>query len=279
MRSQLEHLGFSYDWRRQMFAHRPEYYKWDQWFFLKMYEMGLAYKRTTQVNWCEHDQATLSNEQASGGLCWRCGNPVTKKKLEQWFLRTTAYADQLLDDMADIEHGWPQNVVKRQRDWIGRSAGAYVDFTVTEPVKRNIRVFTTRIDTIYGANSVVVAAEHPIVQDNRDAFSPNVIAKIDEIIAENLKPRERDEEIEKDGIDTGLGELAKLFRPAGLTEPWLEGYLTGVCTAPVFVSPPDWLGPLLHLAAEDLASEAKLQRFVELSMLRYNDAVEAERAR
>ena len=111
-----------------MYAHRPEYYKFDQWFFLKMYEMGLAYKKMTQVNWCAHDQATLSNEQASGGLCWRCGNPVTKKDLEQWFLKTTAYTDQLLDDMAEIEAGWPQNVIKRQRDWIGRSEGAFVDF-------------------------------------------------------------------------------------------------------------------------------------------------------
>ena len=91
-----------------MAAHRPEYYKFDQWFFLKMYEMGLAYKKMTQVNWCEHDQATLSNEQASGGLCWRCGNPVTKKDLEQWFLKTTDYADQLLDDMDEIEPGWPR---------------------------------------------------------------------------------------------------------------------------------------------------------------------------
>src|SRR5437763_11059820 len=95
-----------------------------------MYEMGLAYKEMTQVNWCEHDQATLSNEQASGGLCWRCGNPVTKKDLQQWFLKTTAYTDRLLDDMAAIESGWPSNVLKRQRDWIGRSEGAYVDFPV-----------------------------------------------------------------------------------------------------------------------------------------------------
>jgi leucyl-tRNA synthetase len=226
MRGQLERLGISYDWSRQMAAHRPEYYKFDQWFFLKMYEMGLAYKRMTQVNWCETDQATLSNEQASGGLCWRCGNPVTKKDLEQWFLKTTAYADQLLDDMAEVEAGWPQNVLKRQRDWIGRSEGAFVDFQVvstgrlgsTTPAETatppnqgvgfkndyHIRVFTTRIDTIYGVNAIVVAAEHPIVLANRDAFSSEVLVKIDEIVAENLKPKDRDEEIEKDGIDTGL---------------------------------------------------------------------------
>ncbi len=232
MRGQLERLGLSYDWRRQMYAHTPEYYKFDQWFFLKMYEMGLAYKKKTQVNWCDTDQATLSNEQASGGLCWRCGNPVTKKDLEQWFLKTTAYTDQLLDDMAEIESGWPASVLKRQSDWMGRSEGAFVDFEVrttsgsgwlnaadtqggtdiqddVQPPATaggfdTIRVFTTRIDTIYGANAIVVAAEPPIVEANRDTFSGEVIAKIDAIIAENLKPKDRETEIEKDGIDTGL---------------------------------------------------------------------------
>ncbi|MEO5859078.1 MAG: class I tRNA ligase family protein, partial [Pyrinomonadaceae bacterium] len=234
MQGQLQRLGLSYDWSRQMAAHRPEYYKWDQWFFLKMFEMGLAYKKKTQVNWCETDQATLSNEQASGGLCWRCGNPVTKKDLEQWFLKTTAYADQLLDDMAGIESGWPQNVIKRQRDWIGRSTGAYVDFGLAvsgghvEPPATaggtdKIRVFTTRIDTIYGANAVVLAATHPVVGAHRDQFAAEVIAKIDEIIAESLKPKELGEEVEKDGIDTGL----KAINPFSKEElpVWVGNYV------------------------------------------------------
>jgi leucyl-tRNA synthetase len=212
MRGQLERLGLSYDWRRQMYAHTPEYYKWDQWFFLKMFEMGLAYKRLTQVNWCEHDQATLSNEQASGGLCWRCGNPVTKKDLDQWFLKTTAYTDQLLDDMDEIEAGWPASVLKRQSDWIGRSEGAFVEFQITnlkfqiseKEQSERVKVFTTRIDTIYGANAVVVAAEHPIIESNRRSFPSDVINKIDAIISENLQPKDREAEIEKDGIDTGL---------------------------------------------------------------------------
>ncbi len=223
MRGQLERLGISYDWRRQMAAHRPDYYKFDQWFFLKLYERGLAYKRMTQVNWCSHDQATLSNEQASGGLCWRCGNPVTRKDLEQWFLKTTAYADRLLDDMAQIESGWPQNVLKRQQDWIGRSEGAYVEFEVKAsgdslfycPIvdgltssgghgKGRVRVFTTRIDTIYGANAIVLAAEHPIIQANLDNFAEEVSSKIAYIRVENAKPADHEIEIEKDGIDTGL---------------------------------------------------------------------------
>jgi leucyl-tRNA synthetase len=223
MRGQLERLGISYDWSREIAAHRPEYYKFDQWFFLEMYEKGLAYKKVTQVNWCSNDQATLSNEQASGGLCWRCGNPVIKKELEQWFLRTTAYSDALLDDMAEVEAGWPQNVLKRQRDWIGRSKGAYVDFEVkassdklfacpivdgltsmSDAGNGRIRVFTTRIDTIYGVNALVLAAEHPVIQANIENFAGEVAEKIAFIRAENAKPKDHEIEVEKDGIDTGL---------------------------------------------------------------------------
>ncbi|HRH46525.1 MAG TPA: leucine--tRNA ligase, partial [Pyrinomonadaceae bacterium] len=203
MTGQLQRLGLSYDWRRQMAAHRPDYYKFDQWFFLKMYEMGLAYKKKTQVNWCENDKATLSNEQASGGLCWRCGCPVTKKDLEQWFLKTTAYADQLLDDMAEIEAGWAEKVLKRQRDWIGRSEGTFVDFKVQNSEEK-VRVFTTRIDTIYGANSIVVAAEHPIVEANFEQFSDEIKAAIEKIKADKLKVVDHEAEQEKEGVDTGL---------------------------------------------------------------------------
>ncbi|HVE55881.1 MAG TPA: leucine--tRNA ligase, partial [Pyrinomonadaceae bacterium] len=219
MRKQLQNLGLSYDWRREMAAHRPDYYKFDQWFFLKMYEMGLAYKKKTQVNWCDNDKAVLSNEQASGGLCWRCGHPVTKKDLEQWFLKTTAYADQLLDDMAEIEAGWAEKVLKRQRDWIGRSEGAFVEFGIrnsdlglkdkTNPQSqianpKSVRVFTTRIDTIYGANAIVVAAEHPIVEANFAHFSDETRIVIEKIKADKLKVTDHEAEVEKEGVDTGL---------------------------------------------------------------------------
>jgi leucyl-tRNA synthetase len=215
MRGQLQRLGLSYDWRRQMYAHRAEYYKFDQWFFLKMLEMGLAYKKMTQVNWCETDQATLSNEQASGGLCWRCGNPVTKKDLEQWFFKTTAFADELIDDLEQIEAGWPAHVLKRQKDWIGRSRGAFVDFEIKRkgqtgklekdatPAEK-IRVFTTRIDTIYGANAIVLAAEHPIVELHFEDMPGGVRAEIEQIRVERLKPTDHEAEAEKSGVDTGL---------------------------------------------------------------------------
>jgi leucyl-tRNA synthetase len=217
MRGQLQRLGLSYDWRREMAAHRPDYYKFDQWFFLKLYEMGLAYKKMSQVNWCPNEKAVLSNEQASGGICWRCGWAVEKKEIEQWFLKTTKYADQLLDDMAEIEAGWAEKVLKRQRDWIGRSEGAFVEFRVApsgassraeltpEGVTLNsIRVFTTRIDTIYGANAIVVAAEHPIVEANFASFSDETKATIEKIRAEKLKVTDHEAEIEKEGVDTGL---------------------------------------------------------------------------
>jgi leucyl-tRNA synthetase len=208
MRGQLTRLGLSYDWRRQMYAHTPEYYKFDQWFFIKMFERGLAYKRLTHVNWCEHDQATLSNEQASGGLCWRCGNAVTKKELEQWFLKTTAYTQELLDGMKEIENGWPASVLKRQSDWIGRSEGAFVDFAlVSSGSAEKIRVFTTRIDTIYGANAIVVAPEHPIIESRLQSLSANVVDKIAKMRAENAKPKDLEAEVEKDGVDTGISAV------------------------------------------------------------------------
>src|SRR6202008_3808496 len=162
MRGQMRRLGISYDWSRVIAAHRPYYYKWDQWFFLKMFARGLAYKRTSAVNWCPKEETVLSNEQSSGGICWRCGTQVTKKEIEQWYLRITNYAEQLVKDIQEIESGWPEKVLKRQRDWVGRSEGAFIDFTV-KGSKEKIRVFTTRIDTIYGPTAVVLSASHPLL--------------------------------------------------------------------------------------------------------------------
>ncbi len=212
MREQLQMLGVGYDWSREIAAHRPEYYKFDQWFFLKMLEMGLAYRKDSQVNWCPRCETTLSNEQASGGICWRCGSQVEKQSRKQWFLKITAYAEELLQGMSQIEDGWAERVLTMQRNWIGRSVGAFIEFKIQnskfkiEEVENRqaVRVFTTRIDTIYGANAIVVAAEHPIIEGNFDNFSEEVKAKIEEIIFEKAKPTDYGEEIEKDGVDTGL---------------------------------------------------------------------------
>src|ERR1051326_8153451 len=205
MEGQMRRLGISYDWSRVIAAHRPDYYKWDQWFFLKMLEMGLAYKRTSAVNWCPKEETVLSNEQSSGGVCWRCGTATTKKEIEQWFLRTTRYAEQLVADIEEIESGWPAKVIKRQRDWVGRSEGAYIDFKVKDGAGR-IRVFTTRIDTIYGATAIVIAAEHPILPQllEDSALKDDVVRFAEQIKASRaIKTEDQTEEEEKLGINTG----------------------------------------------------------------------------
>lgn len=203
MRNQLKKLGISYDWRREIAAHTPEYYKWDQWFFLKLFEKGLTYKKMTQVNWCATCQTTLSNEQSSGGVCWRCGNAVEKKDLEQWFVHITDYAEQLLNDMAEIENGWPEKVLTMQRNWIGRSEGAYIDFAVKASDEK-ITVFTTRVDTIFGVNAVVLAVEHPVIEKYKGSFDDSVKNAIDEIRNEKMKANDPSIEPEKIGVATGL---------------------------------------------------------------------------
>jgi leucyl-tRNA synthetase len=206
MRGQMKRMGVSYDWRREIAAHTPEYYKWDQWFFLKMYERGLAYRRQSQVNWCPKEETVLSNEQSSGGVCWRCGAVVQKKDIEQWFLRITDYAEQLLDDMKEIEGGWPERVLTMQRNWIGRSQGAYVDFSIKDSAAK-VRVFTTRIDTIYGATAIVVAAEHPLLQElPEDSTLKAEVTQFVERVKASARNRTfaGDDETEKEGVNTGL---------------------------------------------------------------------------
>jgi leucyl-tRNA synthetase len=205
MRGQLKRLGVSYDWSREIAAHRPDYYKWDQWFFLKMYEQGLAYKRLSPVNWCPKEQTVLSNEQSSGGVCWRCGTAVEKRDLEQWFLRITKYAEQLVEQMNQIEAHWPEKVLKRQRDWVGRSVGAYVDFSVKSRPEK-IRVFTTRIDTIYGATAIVIAAEHPLLAEllSGSPLRDEVVKFAQKISAARAEATDLAAEEEKIGMNTGL---------------------------------------------------------------------------
>src|SRR5215212_4628387 len=201
MRAQFKRMGFSFDWRREVAAHTPEYYKWDQWFFLKMLERGLAYKKVSPVNWCPAESTVLSNEQSSGGVCWRCGAAVEKRDIEQWFLRITDYAEQLLEDMREIEAGWPERVLTMQRNWIGRSEGAYIDFQVKDTDER-VRVFTTRIDTIYGSNAVVVAPDHPLIE--KSPLKEDVRRFAERVRAASMQAREPGAVEEKEGINTGL---------------------------------------------------------------------------
>jgi leucyl-tRNA synthetase len=161
----LRRFGFSYDWRREISSCEPEYYRWNQWFFLRMLEKGIAYRKKSKVNWCPQCQTVLANEQVIDGYCWRHETTLVElKELEQWFLRITQYSDQLLDDMKQLEGGWPERVLTMQRNWIGKSEGARVRFAVAQLDNKYLEVFTTRIDTIYGASAVVLSPGHPILE-------------------------------------------------------------------------------------------------------------------
>jgi len=196
MKGQLQRLGISYAWEREFATCQPEYYRWNQWLFTRMFEKGLAYRRRSNVNWCESCQTVLANEQVVDGGCWRCGTPVTLRELEQWCLRITAYADELLKAAEGLTQ-WPEKVLTMQQNWIGRSEGARVRFD-------NIEVFTTRIDTIYGASFVMLAPEHPMVElfatesDDPAAFR----AKAARFRAQDRTARMTGE-VEKEGFDTG----------------------------------------------------------------------------
>ena len=212
MKAQMKRLGFAYDWAREVTTCLPEYYRWNQWFFLKLFEQGLAYRKKSKVNWCPKCATVLANEQVVNGCCWRHEDTlVEQRELEQWFVRTTRYADELLAGLDKLE-GWPEKVRTMQRNWIGRSEGTLVDFkldyaenhTGFGPAGSTIPVFTTRMDTIFGATSVQLAPEHPIVRDLA-AANPDLRAKVDQLIAEQRKAREAGDigEIEKHGVFTG----------------------------------------------------------------------------
>jgi len=212
MKAQMGRLGFAYDWSREVTTCLPEYYRWNQWFFLKLFERGLAYRKKSKVNWCPKCCTVLANEQVVNGCCWRHEDTlVEQRELEQWFLRITNYADELLHDLEKLA-GWPEKVRIMQRNWIGRSEGALVDFkldyaenhTKFGPAGSTISVFTTRVDTIFGATSVQLAPEHPIVAD-LTAANPDLRAKVDQLIAEQRKAKEAGDigEIEKHGVPTG----------------------------------------------------------------------------
>lgn len=207
MRKQMQRMGLSYDWATEVTTCLPEYYRWNQWFFLKMYDAGLAYRKKSKVNWCPECQTVLANEQVVDGRCWRHEDTIVEQRdLTQWFLRITKYADELLAGLDKLE-GWPEKVRTMQRNWIGRSEGTLVDFAVdgdAKPDCAKITVFTTRVDTIFGATSVQLAPEHAVSK----AFSaedPALAAKIDELLAQQTRARESGDVggIEKHGVDTG----------------------------------------------------------------------------
>ncbi len=201
MKGQLQRLGISYAWQREIATCLPEYYKFNQWIFLKMFERGLAYRKRSTVNWCPSCNTVLANEQVIDGTCWRCGSTVVARDLEQWFFRITQYADELLAGLETLTE-WPEKVVVMQRNWIGRSEGARLKFPVVG-LDQAIEVFTTRIDTIYGATFVLLAPEHAMVERfARENPDPAFAERVASFRAQDREAR-RNGSIEKEGFDTG----------------------------------------------------------------------------
>ena len=206
MKVQMERLGLGYDWATEIATCLPEYYRWNQWFFLRMYEKGLVYRKKSKVNWCSECATVLANEQVVDGCCWRHETILVEQRdLVQWFFRITAYAQELLDGLDNLD-GWPEKVRTMQRNWIGRSEGTEVDFFLDEGkgTKTRIRVFTTRVDTIFGATSVQLAPQHPLVA-TFTAVNPELKAQVDELLEQQKKAREAGDlgAIEKHGVATG----------------------------------------------------------------------------
>jgi leucyl-tRNA synthetase len=203
----LRRFGFSYDWRREISTCEPEYYRWNQWFFLRMLERGLAYRKKSRVNWCPKCCTVLANEQVvNGGYCWRHEDTLVESlEIEQWFLKTTAYSDQLLDDLKQLEGGWPDRVITMQRNWIGKSTGAKVWFAV-EGATEKIEIFTTRIDTIYGASAIILSPHYPLVDSLIAGATDGDRAKREAKLAQMKQTSVKMEDIataEKDGFFTG----------------------------------------------------------------------------
>src|SRR3990172_1405196 len=158
MKAQLKRLGFSYDWNREITTSDPNYYKWEQMAFTRMFDCGLAYKRSSVVNWCPSCETVLANEQVEDGRCWRCKSSVTKRELEGWFFKITDYTEQLLDGCEGLKDGWPERVLTMQRNWIGKSTGAEIDFPLEKTIEgvKNLRIFTTRPDTVFGVTFMCI---------------------------------------------------------------------------------------------------------------------------
>jgi leucyl-tRNA synthetase len=230
-KSQLQRLGMSYDWSRELNTTDPSYYKWTQYLFIKLFDQGLAYQKESLQWWCPHDKTVLANEQVEGGRCWRCGNEVIKKSMKQWFFRITEYADALLDGIEDLD--WPEKIKTMQRNWIGKSQGASIKFQVSSVKDTEVEVFTTRADTLYGATFLVLAPEHPLLEKLTTADHKDAVLKYKD---EAVKKSEiqRQENKEKTGKFTGayaINPVNGQKLPIWTADYVLMGYGTGAIMA------------------------------------------------
>jgi len=239
MRGQLKQLGFGYDWDRELATCDPDYYRWEQWLFTRLYKKGLVYKKTSPVNWCPNDLTVLANEQVIEGKCWRCDTEVERKDIPQWFMKITDYAEELLDELDNLNE-WPEQVRTMQRNWIGRSQGVEIVFGI-EGRKESLKVFTTRPDTLMGVSYVAVAAEHPLATEAGTRY-PRVNRFIKEC-AQMGTAEATMETMEKKGIDTGLKAVHPISGarvPVFIANFVLMGYGEGAVMAVPAHDQRDW---------------------------------------
>ena len=239
MRGQLKRLGLGYDWSRELATCNPEYYRWEQWLFTRLYKKGLVYKKTSPVNWCPNDLTVLANEQVVDGRCWRCDTVVERKDIPQWFMKITAYAEELLAEL-DRMPGWPEQVRTMQRNWIGRSEGVEVVFGIAGRRDR-LKVFTTRPDTLLGVTYVAVAPEHPLAQEAGAQYA-NVAAFIKECLSMGTAEAVV-ETLEKRGMDTGFKAVHPITGeqvPVFIANFVLMGYGEGAVMAVPAHDQRDW---------------------------------------
>jgi len=239
MRNQLKRLGFGYDWDRELATCNPDYYRWEQWLFTKLFEKGIVYKKTAAVNWCPNDQTVLANEQVIDGCCWRCDTAVERKEIPQYFMKITAYADELLADLDKLD-GWPEQVRTMQRNWIGRSEGVEIDFAVAGR-DATLRVFTTRPDTLMGVTYLAVAAEHPLALAAAESH-PELAVFIEECKQTGIAEAEL-ETMEKRGIATGFNAVHPITGesiPVWVANFVLMGYGTGAVMSVPAHDQRDW---------------------------------------
>ncbi|MEJ2201388.1 MAG: leucine--tRNA ligase, partial [Desulfuromonadaceae bacterium] len=232
MKAQLKKMGFSYDWERELATCDADYYRWEQLIFLRMLEKGLAYKKTSSVNWCPECQTVLANEQVEDGCCWRCDTEVVAKELEQWFFRITNYAQELLDETYNLT-GWPEPVLIMQRNWIGRSTGCEINFPL-EGSSQSIRVFTTRQDTLYGATFMSLAPEHPLALQLASEEQRSAVEAFIAKVKKQDKNKRGSDELEKEGVFTGsycLNPVTGRRMPIFLANFVLMDYGTGAVMA------------------------------------------------
>ncbi len=230
-KQQLTQMGFSYDWSREINSSDPSYYKWTQWFFILLFERGLAYQKDSLQWWCDTDQTVLANEQVEAGKCWRCGNEVIKKPLKQWFFKITDYADRLIDDLEDLD--WTESIKSMQRNWIGKSKGAEIDFVI-DGYKEKLRVFTTRPDTLFGATFMVMAPEHPLVKKITSEDQNKSVEKYIKQAQAKSDIERQETDREKTGVFTGSYAINPVNNekiPIWIADYVLFGYGTGAIMA------------------------------------------------